>query len=87
MQQVGSRMRIPSDYVQTYKVVRAVNPELVDKYIAHTLIGDPEADELMEQLAPLGQGESGRLIRAAMDNPDDSALQDARPCCWISSRG
>ena len=63
--------KIPSDYVQNYDVVRAVNPELVDKYIAHTLIGDPEADALIEQLAPLGQQESGRFIRAAMDNPSD----------------
>ena len=71
--------KIPSDYVQTYRVVRAVNPELVDKYIAHTLIGDPEADALMEQLASLGQQEAARHIRAAMDNPNDSALRDAPP--------
>ena len=71
--------KIPSDYVQTYEAVRAANPELVDKYIAHTLIGDPEADALMEQLAPLGQADSGRLIQAAMDNQDDSALRAAPP--------
>ena len=74
-----SLVKIPSDYVQTYEAARAVNPELADKYVAHTLIGDPEADALMEQLAPLGQVESGRLIRAAMDNPGDSALQYAPP--------
>ena len=74
-----SLVKIPSDYVQPYDAARAVNPELADKYIAHTLIGDPEADALMEKLASLGQGESGRLIRAAMDDPNDSALRTAPP--------
>ena len=34
-------MFIPTDYRQGYEKARAVAPAIADKYIAHTLIGDP----------------------------------------------
>ena len=49
------------------------------KYVAHTLIGDPEADALVEELAPLGQAQASRLINAAMTMKDMAALMDAPP--------
>ena len=70
---------IPSDYIAGYERARAVNAELADKYVAHTLIGDPEADALIEELAPLGQLQSSRLINAAMTMKDMEALIDAPP--------
>ena len=70
-------MKMPADYAEGYEAARAVDPERARNYVAHTLIGDPEADELVEALEPLGQAVSGRLIQVAMDGGDESALRDA----------
>ena len=72
--------KIPSDYLTEgdYQRARLLNPELADNYVAHTLIGDPLADAIMEELAPLGQRQSGRFIQAGMDG-DEDALSDAPP--------
>ena len=69
-------MKIPSDYVEGYEVARSLDPETASNYLAHTTIGDPEADYVIERLAPLGQEESRVLIRAGM-NKDESVLRDA----------
>ena len=69
-------MRMPSAYTNGYESARALDPERAQNYVAHTLIGDPEADELLEELAPLGQEELGRLIEIGMDG-DERALRDA----------
>ena len=69
-------MKIPSDYIEGYEAARSLDPEIASNYVAHTTIGDPEADYVVERLAPLGQEESRRLIRAGM-NSDAEALRDA----------
>ena len=69
-------MRMPSAYTKGYESAQALDPERAQNYVAHTLIGDPEADELMEELAPLGQEELGRLIEIGM-NGDEQALREA----------
>ena len=70
-------MNIPTDYRPGYKRARAVSPELADKYIAHTHIGDPVADEMMAALDEIGRNKSRRLIQAAMDEGADEAMRDA----------
>ena len=72
-------MEIPSDYIRGYATARAANPQLADKYVAHTMIGDPDADALVNELAPLGQQQSSRLINAAMTMKDLNILADAPP--------
>ena len=72
-------MRIPSDYVQGHATARTVNADLADNYVAHTMIGDPDADALIEALAPFGQADSSRFINAAMTMKDMSSLLDAPP--------
>ena len=74
-----SPLHIPSDYAPGFELAQAVDPERASNYLAHTLIGDPPADKLLAELAPLGQAETGRLIRIGMDG-DDSALRDAPVC-------
>ena len=71
--------KIPTDYIQGHEKARAVNPQVADNYVAHTMIGDPEADALIKELAPLGQQQSSRLINAAMTMKDMSVLLDAPP--------
>ena len=68
-------MMMPSAYTKGYETARALDPERAQNYVAHTLIGDPEADEMLEELAPLGQEELGRLIQVGMDG-DEAALRD-----------
>ena len=69
-------MRIPTDYIEGYEAARGVDSELADSYIAHTHIGDPEADAFIEALAPLGQEEQERIIRAGI-RKDEDGLRDA----------
>ena len=68
---------VQSDYTRGYENARAVAPELADNYIAHTVIGVPKADALMEEIKDLDRGESSRFIRAAMNDIDDPILRDA----------
>ena len=63
-------MSIPSDYNAGYEKARAVAPDIATNYVAHTLIGDPLGEAMTEDLAELGEAESGRLIRAAMNSED-----------------
>ena len=71
-------MRIPVAYEPGYEKARASNPELADKYIEHTLIGDPEADFLVNAIAAADQDQQAEFIRAGMDE-DAEALRSAPP--------
>ena len=70
-------MNIPTDYRQGYEKARVVKPDLADKYVAHTLIGDPVGEAMMEDLSELDAGEQRRLIEEAMNNGSGGALRDA----------
>ena len=68
-------MRIPSAYAEGYELARTLDSERARNYVAHAVIGDPEADELMAELSPLGHEELGRLVQIGMDG-NERALQD-----------
>ena len=68
--------RIPTDYIPGYEKAHAIDPDLADNYVAHTLIGDPVMDALVEELASLTQPEVHRFIQAGMEE-DRKSLQDA----------
>ena len=70
-------MNIPSDYNVGYERARKVAPEMASNYMAHTLIGDPVAEAMTEDLAELGSSKSWRLIQAAMEDQGEEALRDA----------
>lgn len=71
-------MNIPTDYLQGYEQARAVNPDLAEKYVAHTLIGDPEADAAIAELAGIDADQGFRFLKAGMDQ-EWEALNDAPP--------
>ncbi len=71
-------MRVPTDYRDGYERARAVDAELAERYVAHTLIGDPDADALMEALAPLEPEQAHRFLQAGMDR-EAEGLRDAPP--------
>ena len=68
--------QIPTDYIQGYEKARQRDPQLAATYVAHTMLGDPQADAVIEDLAPLGQDEAASLINAAMQQ-DEAMLLSA----------
>ena len=77
LEQILDLEKIPSDYRPGYKKALALDPEMASNYVAHSWVGDPLADELIKQLNTLPQGEMHRLIKIAIDDPEDNALRDA----------
>ncbi len=69
---------MPTDYVEGYERATAVNRELAERYLAHTLIGDPEADALVEELATLKPEQALRFLQAGMDQ-DEDVLRESPP--------
>ena len=64
-------MKIPTAYIPGYEAARAINPEMADNYVAHTIVGDPVMDALVEELAPLPRNQVHRLISAGMEEDRD----------------
>ena len=67
-------MYIPTDYVPGYEQACALDAELASRYIAHTTIGDPDGDALMELLTPFGRQDTERILRASSER-DREALR------------
>ena len=72
-------MEIPSDYADGYEDARTVDPDLASNYVAHAMIGDPEADAAVDELASLQPEEAARYIRIALEAGDDGAMRGAPP--------
>ncbi len=70
-------MKIPTDYIPGYEKARAIAPDIADKYIAHTLIGDPLGEEMADDLSEFTPKEASILIQNAMDNEGEEALRNA----------
>ena len=70
-------MRIPAAYVDGFARGRAVNPDRADNYLAHTTVGDPVADALVDCLSSLPRAEATRLIELGIQGGDDAALRAA----------
>ena len=61
----------PSAYVDSYAKARLYDQEAADNYIRHTVIGDPELDPVMEELASLPPNELHRFIGAGIEQWDE----------------
>ena len=70
-------MKVPTDYTIGYEKARAIAPDIADKYVAHTLIGDPLGEEMAADLDEFSASESERFIKAAMNEEGEEALSDA----------
>lgn len=68
-------MQIPSSYRPGYDRVRPSNPELADRYIEHTTIGDPVADALVQELHGLNQNQVHQYISTLMDGDKEKSRQ------------
>lgn len=67
---------IPSAYLPGREEACQLDKVATDNYIAHTQIGDPVMDAIVEELAPLPQNHIHRFIEAGM-NGDHDDLQNA----------
>ena len=67
---------MPSAYVDGYPRARALDRETADNYIAHTHIGDPVMDAIVEDLASLPQRRVHEFIHAGMEE-DRGGLRNA----------
>ncbi len=64
-------MKVPTDYDNPgCERARALEPEMADNYVEHTMIGDPLADAAVEALSSMKRSESSRIIAAYMSPPD-----------------
>ena len=61
-------MCVPTAYESNYQAARVVDPDLADNYMAHTTVGDPLADAVMDHLSNLSRAESYLYIEAGMEN-------------------
>ena len=66
----------PSAYDVGYARARALDREAADNYIAHTHIGDPVMDAVVEDLAPLPPRRVHEFIHAGMEE-DHAGLRNA----------
>ncbi len=72
-------MEVPSDYAAGYESARTLDPGLASNYVAHAMIGDPNADAAVEELSSLKPEEVARYIRIALNGDDHDSLRDAPP--------
>ena len=69
---------VPADYRAGYEQARRVDQEAADTYVAHTLIGDPIMDGVVEELESLPGNQVHQFIEAGMEE-DREGLRDAPP--------
>ena len=71
-------LNIPSAYRDGYARARDVDQEIADNYIRHTVIGDPELDAVMEELASLRSSDLYRFVGACIEQDDELAREAPR---------
>ena len=67
---------LPADYLPSLETALAHDRERASNYLRHTLIGDPEVDQVLEECSALERAELYLFIQAGMDG-DKAALADA----------
>ena len=73
-------MKLPTDYDNPGAArARQLEPEMVDNYLAHTVIGDPVADAAVEALAALDRGQSSRMIAAFVNSTGPESWPEGPP--------
>jgi len=69
-------MEVPHDYKAGYERACLVDKVTADNYLAHTQIGDPVMDAVVEELAPLPQKQVHKFVQAGMDQ-DREGMRNA----------
>lgn len=61
---------MPSAYIEGYEKARRYDSALADRYIRHTMIGDPELDPIMEEVHSLHPAELHKFIAAGIEQQE-----------------
>ena len=72
-----STLNIPTDCHKGYEKARLVDPEIASNYVAHTLVGDPLGETMVQDLSEFTPAEQGRLLTAAMNREGEESLKSA----------
>ena len=67
---------VPAAYRTGYEKARWTDPELVHRYVEHTMEGDPLADAAVESMAGMPQKTIHQIITAGMEE-DEAGFRDA----------
>lgn len=70
---------VPEAYRAGYEKARAISPARAERYVGHTVIGDPAADAAVEALATVGGKRSQRFIQAGMDQDAQGLAMAPQP--------
>ena len=62
--------RVPTCYTEGFRKANEIDPDTASNYIAHTTIGDPEADAVVEALETLDRASAMQYISAGMDQDE-----------------
>ena len=74
-------VKIPSAYQVGYAKAKVLNLGLAAKYIEYTILDDPEADAVIESLAPFDHGQMHRFIKAGMEQNSEVLAEAPRQLC------
>ena len=72
-------IQVPTAYAEPYANARGYDEALVDNYIKHTTMGDPELDPVMEELSSLPPDELHRFIKAGIEDQDEMLRTAPQP--------
>ena len=72
-------IQVPTAYAEPYANARRYDEALVDNYIKHTTMGDPELDPVMEELSSLPPDELHRFIKAGIEDQDETMRTAPQP--------
>ncbi len=68
-------IELPTDYHSNAEKALKHDYERASNYLKHTLIGDPEIDEMLEECASLERADMQRFIHAGMEQDEDVLSQ------------
>lgn len=66
--------RVPTCYADGFQKASELDPDIASNYIAHTSVGDPEADALIEALETVDPVRSMEYISAGMDQDEEKLI-------------
>ena len=71
-------IQVPTAYEPGYRKARLVDPSAADKYVRHTLIGDPRLDPVMAEIADLSPPALHRFLHAGIEDQQDQLRRAPR---------
>ncbi len=69
-QNAADTIDAPSAYVEGYESARRFDSALADRYVRHTMIGDPELDPVMEEIYSLHPAMLHKFVAAGIEQRD-----------------